>query len=323
MTRLTTLDDIAAARNALPAWVRRTPILPLARNSAEVGKEKLFLKCENLQVTGAYKIRAAFTVLRSLTEEQRKQGLVVTSSGNFAQAYAFAGAQTGVPIVVVMLDSTSPYKVENTKGYGAEVVFCGSDALARQSVVERVAKERGMLAIDNWEYPPIVPGHASIGMEIVEDCPDVETVLVPVSSGGMAAGVATAVKLSNPKVKVVGVQPEKANAAYVSLQKGAPTAIDYWDSMADGLSARRPGEFPFRHLQEYMDEIVLISEKDIAHAFRTILYRTKLLGEPAGVVAAAAFLSGKVDAGRKTVAVLSGGNVTEEMVQKMLALSAG
>lgn len=323
MTRLTTLDDIAAARNALPAWVRRTPILPLARNSAEVGKEKLFLKCENLQVTGAYKIRAAFTVLRSLTDEQRKQGLVVTSSGNFAQAYAFAGAQTGVPIVVVMLDSTSPYKVENTKGYGAEVVFCGSDALARQSVVERVAKERGMLAIDNWEYPPIVPGHASIGMEIVEDCPDVETVLVPVSSGGMAAGVATAVKLSNPKVKVVGVQPEKANAAYVSLQKGAPTAIDYWDSMADGLSARRPGEFPFRHLQEYMDEIVLISEKDIAHAFRTILYRTKLLGEPAGVVAAAAFLSGKVDAGRKTVAVLSGGNVTEEMVQKMLALSAG
>jgi len=323
VTRLTTLDDINAARNALPAWIRRTPILPLARNSAEVGKEKLFLKCENLQVTGAYKIRAAFTVLRSLTDEQRKQGLVVTSSGNFAQAYAYAGAQVGVPIVVVMLDSTSPYKVENTKGYGAEVVFCGNDALARQSVVERVAKERGMLAIDNWEYPPIVPGHASIGMEIVEDCADVETVLAPVSSGGMAAGIATAVKLSNPKVRVIGVQPEKANAAYVSLQKGAATAIDYWDSMADGLSARRPGEFPFRHLQEYMDEIVLISEQDIAHAFRTILYRGKMLGEPAGVVAAAAFLSGKVDSGRKTVAVLSGGNVTEDMVQKMLAMSAG
>jgi len=323
VTRLTTLDDINAARNALPATIRRTPILPLARNSAEVGKEKLFLKCENLQVTGAYKIRAAFTVLRSLTDEQRKQGLVVTSSGNFAQAYAYAGAQMGVPIVVVMLDSTSPYKVENTRGYGAEVVFCGSDALARQSVVEQVAAERGMTAIDNWEYPPIVAGHASIGLEIVEDCPDVETVLVPVSSGGMAAGIATAVKLSNPKVRVVGVQPEKANAAYVSMQAGAPTAIDYWDSMADGLSARRPGEHPFRHLQEYMDEIVLVSERDIADAFRTILFRAKLMGEPAGVVAAAAFLSGKVDAGRKTVATLSGGNVTEEMVQKMLAMSAG
>ena len=229
----------------------------------------------------------------------------------------------GVPIVVVMLDSTSPYKVENTKGYGAEVVFCGSDALARQSVVERVAGERGMLAIDNWEYPPIVAGHASIGLEIVEDCPDVETVLVPVSSGGMAAGIATAVKLSNPKIRVIGVQPEHANAAYVSMQKGEPTAIDYWDSMADGLSARRPGEHPFRHLQAYMDEIVLISEQDIAEAFRTILFRTKMLGEPAGVVAAAAFLSGKVDTTRKTVAMLSGGNVTEEMVQKMLTMSKG
>ena len=323
MPRLTTFDEIEAARNALPAAIRRTPILPLARSSAETGKEKLFLKCENLQVTGAYKIRAAFTVLRSLSVEQRKRGLVVTSSGNFAQAYAYAGAQMGVPTVVVMLDSTSPYKVDNTRGYGAEVVFCGSDALARQSVVERVAEERGMTAIDNWEYPPIVPGHASIGLEIVEDCPDAETVLVPVSSGGLAAGIATAVKLSNPKIKVIGVQPERANAAYVSMQKSEPTAIDYWDSMADGLSARRPGEHPFRHLQEYMDEIVLVSERDIADAFRTILFRTKMLGEPAGVVAAAAFLSGKVDGGRKTVATLSGGNVAEEMVQNMLAMSAG
>jgi threonine dehydratase len=323
VTGLTTLDDIKTARAALPAAIRRTPILPLARNSAEVGKENLFLKCENLQVTGAYKVRAAFTVLRSLSDAQRKRGLVVTSSGNFAQAYAYAGAQMGVPIVVVMLDSTSAYKVENTKGYGAEVVFCGTDALARQPIVESLAKERGMTAIDNWEYPPIVAGHASIGMEIVEDCPDVETVLAPVSSGGMAAGIATAVKLSNPKVRVVGVQPEKANAAYVSMQQGEATAIDYWDSMADGLSARRPGEYPFRHLQEYMDEIVLISERDIADAFRTILYRGKLLGEPAGVVAAAAFLSGKVDTGRKTVAMLSGGNVTEDAVRNMLAMSGG
>ena len=322
MPRLATLDDIKAAREALPSYVRRTPILPVARNSAEVGHEKLFLKCENLQVTGAYKVRAAFTVLRSLTDEQRSNGLVVTSSGNFAQAYAYAGAAMGVPIVVVMLDSTSPFKVENTKGYGAEVVFCGTDALQRQPTVDRIAAERGMTAVDNWEYPPIVPGHASIGLEIVEDCPDVETVLVPVSSGGVAAGIATAVKLSNPAVKVIGVQPERANAAYVSMEKGEPTAIDYWDSMADGLSARRPGEYPFRHLREYMDEIVLISAQDIADAFRTILFRAKLMGEPAGVVAAAAFLTGKVDTGRKTVATLTGGNVTEDVVEKMLAMSS-
>ena len=322
MTRLATLEDIKAARDAMPPVIRRTPTLPLARSSSEVGKEKLFLKCENLQVTGAYKIRAAFAVLQSLTDEQREKGLVVTSSGNFAQAYGYAGAQMGVPIVVVMLDSTSPFKVENTKGYGAEVVFCGSDALARQSVVEQVARDRGMTAIDNWEYPPIVPGHGTIGLEIVEDCPDVEAVLVPVSSGGHAAGIAAAVKLTNPAIKVIGVQPERANAAYVSMEKGEATAIDYWDSMADGLSARRPGEYPFRHLQEYMDEIVLISEQDIADAFRTILFRGKMLGEPAGVTAPAAFLAGKIDTSRKTVASLSGGNVTEDMVQKMMAMSA-
>jgi threonine dehydratase len=322
VTSLTTLDDIRAARAKLPDVIRRTPIVPLARDSAEVGREKLFLKCENLQVTGAYKVRAAFTVMNSLSEAQRAKGLVVTSSGNFAQAYAYAGALMDVPVVVVMLDNTSPYKVEQTRGYGAEVVFCGTDALARQPTVDRVAEERGMLAIDNWEYPPIVPGHASLGMEIVEDCPDVETVLTPVSSGGVAAGIATAVKLVNPSIRVIGVQPEKANAAYVSMQKGEPTAIDYWDSMADGLSARRPGEHPFRHLQEFLDEIVLVSEQDIADAFRTILFRTKLMGEPAGVVAAAAFLAGKVDTSRKTVAALTGGNVTEAVVQKMLEMSA-
>lgn len=323
MSDLTTLDEIRAARASLPDVIRRTPILPLARDSAEVGREKLFLKCENLQVTGAYKVRAAFTVMNSLSEAQRARGLVVTSSGNFAQAYAYAGALMKVPVVVVMLDGTSPYKVEQTRGYGAEVVFCGTDALARQPTVERVAEERGMLAIDNWEYPPIVPGHASIGTEILEDCPDVETVLTPVSSGGLTAGIAAAVKLANPGIRVIGVQPEKANAAYVSLRKGEPTAIDYWDSMADGLSARRPGEHPFRHLQAFLDEIVLISEQDIADAFRTILFRAKLMGEPAGVVAAAAFLSGKVDASRKTVAALTGGNVTEAVVRKMLDMSAG
>lgn len=322
MAELTTLDDIQAARAGLPDLIRRTPIIPLARDSAEVGQEKLFLKLENLQVTGAYKPRAAFAMLNALLAEQRAKGVVMTSSGNFAQAFGCAGKRMGIPIVVVMLDRTSPYKIEATRGYGAEVVFCGTDALQRQPTVARVAAERGMTAIDTWEEPPITAGHGSIGLEIVEDCPDVETVLVPVSSGGVAAGIATAVKESLPHVKVIGVQPERANAAYVSLREGTPTAIDYWDSMADGLSAVRPGEFPFRHLQKYLDEIVLISEADIAAAFRTLLFRAKQLTEPAGAVAAAAFLSGKVDQSRKTVAAVTGGNLTEEMVQKMLAMSA-
>lgn len=320
-TTLTGLSTIIKARDRQPAFIRRTPVLPLARNSLETGRERLFLKCENLQVTGAYKIRAASNMLASLEPAQREPGVVLTSSGNFAQAFAYAGRELGIPVCVVMLDNTSEYKVEATRAHGAEVFFSGLDALARQPTVERVARERGWLAIDTWEEVPIIPGHATIGLEILEQMPDVEQVLVPVSSGGVAAGVATAIKLSRPKVKVIGVQPERANAAYVSMQAGSPTAIDYWDSIADGLSARRPGEFPFAHLQAYLDDIVLITEADIGRAFRTLLYRAKLLSEPAGTVAAAAFLAEKVDTNLTTVAALTGGNLTDETASKLLALA--
>jgi len=190
--------------------------------------------------------------------------------------------------------------------------------LARQPTAEKVAKERGMTVIDTWEERPIPAGHGSIGLELLDQMPDVECVLAPVSSSGLIAGVATAIKETAPHVKVVGVQPERANAAYVSLKAGEPTAIDYWDSTADGLSAVRPGAFPFAHVQRYVDDLVLISEGDIAAAFRTLLYRGKILGEPAGVVAAAGFLSGKIDQARKTLALVTGGNVTPEVARRLL-----
>ena len=315
MTDLTELKDIEAARAGLPADIRRTPIIPLARDSTEIGDERCFLKCENLQVTGAYKVRPAFTVLNALPNNARDRGVVLMSSGNFAQAFAYAGRKMGVPITVVMLDHTSAYKVQATRGHGGDVYFCGTDALERQPTVERIAAERGMTAIDTWEEPPITAGHGTIGLEIVEDFPDVQQVLVPVSSGGAAAGIATAVKERRPDVKVIGVQPERANAAYVSLMAGEPTTIDYWDSIADGLSAVRPGVFPFRHLQRYLDDIVLISEIDIANAFCVLRDRAKLIAEPAGVVATAAFLSGKVDTALTTVSAVTGGNVTTETIQ--------
>jgi len=319
---LTTLADVERARDALPDVVRRTPLLPLARSSAEIGDERLFLKCECLQVTGAYKVRAAFNVMHEMSAEQRARGIVLSSSGNFAQAFAYAGRRMDVPIVVVMLDRTSAYKVEATRAHGAEVVLCGNAAAARQPTVERIAAERGMTAIDTWEERPIPAGHGTIGLEILEQCPGVEQVLVPVSSGGVAAGIAAAVKLSRPEVRVVGVQPERANAAWVSRREGRPTAIDYWDSIADGLSAVRPGEFPFAHLQRFVDDIVLISERELAEAARTLLFRAKLLSEPAGAVASAGFLAAKADTEAITVAVVTGGNLTEETLQRLLAMSA-
>lgn len=315
---LTTLDEITSARDSLPDFIRRTPLLPLALKSMDIGQEKLHVKCENLQVTGAYKIRAACNVLRSLDDEERARGVVLTSSGNFAQAFAYAGREMGIAICVVMLDSTSDYKVAATREHGAEVVLCGDDALARQPAVERIAVERNMKAIDTWEARPIIAGHASMGLEILEQAPQVEQVVVPVSSGGVAAGIATAIKLNKPSVRVVGVQPERANAAYVSREAGEPVAIDYWDTIADGLSARRPGEFPFAHLQQYLDDIVLVSEQDIGNAFRVLLERGKLLAEPAGAVAAAGYLAGKVDTALHTVATVTGGNLTMQTVDRLL-----
>lgn len=322
MTDLVTLKEIREAHDALPDIIRRTPIVPLARNPADVGREHLFLKLENLQVTGAYKVRAAFNMIRVLGPANLKRGLVMTSSGNFAQAFALAGRMLDVPIVVVMMDRTSPFKVEAARGYGAEVVFCGDDALARQPTAARIAAERGMTVIDTWEERPIPAGHGSIGLELLAQMPDVECVLAPVSSSGLIAGVATAIKESAPHISVIGVQPERANAAYVSRQQGTPTAIDYWDSMADGLSAVRPGAFPFAHVQRYVDDIVLVSEDEIAEAFRTLLFRGKILGEPAGVVAAAGFLAGRVPQDRTTLALVTGGNVVPDIARRLLAAGA-
>jgi len=318
---LTTLAEIHEARDALPTCIRKTPIVALSRDSAEIEAERLFLKAECLQVTGAYKIRAVFNVMRLLSAEQRKRGVIMTSSGNFAQAFAFAGRTLGVPVAVVMLDDTSDYKVEVTRGHGAEVVFCGADANQRQPTVERVAAERGMLALDTWEEQPIPAGHGTLGLEILDQCPDVEQVLVPTSSGGLTAGVASALKLTRPNIKVIGVQPARANAAHLSLKSGARTAIDDWQSIADGLSARIPGAYPFAHLQAFVDDIVLVEERDIGVAFKTILLRAKLLAEPAGAVAAAAWLAGKVDQNLKTVALVSGGNLTQATMQHLFALA--
>lgn len=321
MSLLVSFEDILDARSRLHPAVRHTPLVPVARDSMEIGNETLFLKCENLQVTGAYKVRAAFTMLDRLTPEQKAKGVVLTSSGNFAQAFAYAGRLMNVPIAVVMLRQTSPYKIKMTEDHGADVILC-DDAMGRQPLVEKTAQEHGMTAIDTWEEYWITAGHASLGLEICEDMPDVQQVLIPVSSGGVAGGTAAAIKHILPNVRTIGVQPERANAAYVSRQKGELTTIDYWDSIADGLSSRRPGARPFAHLEAYIDDIVLVSEPDIGRAFKTIHERAKLLGEAAGVVAAAAFLSGKVDTSLKSVATLTGGNLTEESIRKLEALAS-
>ncbi len=178
-----------------------------------------------------------------------------------------------------------------------------------------------MTVIDTWEERAIIAGHGTLGLEILEDRSDIEQILVPVSSGGMAAGVAAAVKQLAPQVRVIGVQPVGANAAYLSLAAGQPVSIDHWNTIADGLSARRPGEYPFAHLQRYLDEIVLVEERDIAIAHMQLRRRAKIIAEPAGAVSVAAYLSGRVDVNRRTVAVVSGGNLSDESFRALEQLA--
>jgi threonine dehydratase len=312
-----TIDEVRAAAKSLPAVVRRTPLLPFACDPSAIGRETLFLKLENLQAIGAYKVRAAFTMVLALNREQRARGIVLASSGNFAQGFALAGRHLNVPTRVVMLVSTSRYKIEATRALGAQVELFDGPALERQTRVEALGRELGMTVIDTWEERPIIAGHGTLGLELLGDLRDVEQILVPVSSGGLAAGVAAAVKQSAPRVKVIGVQPRGANAAYLSLAAGHPISIQHWDTIADGLSARRPGAYPFAHLQKYLDGIVLIEERDIALAHVALRRRAKIIAEPAGAVAVAAFLSGQVDVSRRTIAVVSGGNLTDETLHTL------
>jgi threonine dehydratase len=319
--RYVSVAEIENARRALPALVRRTPLWPCAVDRAEIGHERLFLKLENFQPTGAYKVRAAFTMVASLTPEQRAHGIVLTSSGNFAQAFALAGRHFGVRTCVVMLASTSPYKIAAARALGAEVDLFNGPALERQSRVIALGRERDMSVIDTWEEHSIITGHGTLGLEMLDDMPEVDQILVPVSSGGLAAGVAAAVKQVAPHVSVIGVQPIGANAAYRSLAAGHAVTIDDWNTIADGLSARRPGERPFRHLQRFLDEIVLIEERDIARAHLMLHDRAKVIAEPAGVVSVAAFLSGRVDVRRRTIAVVSGGNLTQEVLHTLARMA--
>ena len=319
MTELITLKEIEEARAGLPPDIRWTPLVPFSRNSAEVGNERLHLKLENLQVTGAYKPRAAFHILGSLTPEERARGVVMSSSGNFAQAFAYAGKRLGIPVVVVMMENMSPYKIEAIRGYGTEIVFCENRYSARKPMMEKIARERGMHVINTAEDRRVAIGHAGIGLEILDDMPDVETVIVPCSSGGLIAGVASAIKLRSPGVRIVGVNPEGGAAIHRSLEAGEPVTLDRWESMADGLSATRPGDFPFAHIRERVDEVVLVSEEEIAEAFRLLFSRGKILAEPSGAVSVAAWMTDRAGEGAKTIAVISGGNVAAEAVSTLLA----
>lgn len=314
---LVTIDDVRAAAERIAGAVVRTPLLPSPWADPE---RPLWLKPESLQPTGAFKLRGARNAIARLDERDRRRGVVTYSSGNHAQAVAFAARSVGIAATIVMPDVTPQVKIDNTRAYGAEVVLVPIDR--RETAALEIVADRGAVLVPPFDHPDIIAGQGTIGAEIAEDLPDVDAVLTPVSGGGLASGIGTAIRALCPNARVIGVEPALAADTAESLRAGS---IVDWPverrarTIADGLRSQ-PSELTFAHLRVVLDDVVTVSEDEIRSAMAVLAHRGRLVAEPSGAVPLAAYLyhGDAVPAGR-TVVVISGGNVDPGMLADVLA----
>ena len=317
MSALVEPAAIEAAAERIRGTVRRTPLVDVT----DVAGRSLHLKCENLQVAGAFKIRGACNLVTQIASGPDVRGVITYSSGNHAQAVACAARGLGLPAVVVMPETAPAVKVEGTRSYGAEVLFEGTTSVQRKRRAEAVAAERGLTMVPPFDHPEIIAGQGTVGSEILEDRPSVETVYAPIGGGGLIAGVAAALKQRRPSTRVVGVEPVGAAAMARSVEAGAPVTLDAVESIADGLLPVRPGDLTFAHVAAFVDRIVTVEDDAIAAAVRWLATRAKLVVEPSGAATVAAVLfSGRSDAAADgaTVAILSGGNIAPAKLAALL-----
>jgi threonine dehydratase len=311
MTQSVSLDDIRAAAARVSKIARLTPLLDV---SAPAGTA-LLLKCENLQPGGAFKIRGAYNMVAQLTDEERRRGVITFSSGNHGQAMALAARELGAPAVVVMPTTAPKVKIEGVKGFGAEVIFAGTTSTERRERAEAEAKARGLTIVPPFDHPWIVSGQGTAGLEILEQRPDVATVIVPIGGGGLAAGVAAAVKLSRPGLRVIGVEPAGAAKMKASLDAGHPVTLDRTQSVADGLLPVRPGDLTFALVRQFVDSVVTVEDQQIIDAVLWLYRHAKIVVEPSGAASVAAALAGAGAPG-PAVAIISGGNIDRERLEE-------
>jgi len=317
---LVTLAEMRSAAARIRGGVRPPP---LVQGSSSPGATAVLLKCENMQVAGAFKIRGAANMLARLGPEDLARGVITYSSGNHGQALACAASLLGVPAVVVMPTSAPSVKVIGTRGYGAEVVFAGTTSAERKAEAERIQQARRLVMVPPFDHPWIIEGQGTVGLEIIEDCPGVEDVYVPVGGGGLLAGVAAAVKALKPEARIIGVEPAGAAKMSRSLAAGAPVTLDHTSSIADGLLPVRPGDLTFAHARTLVHEVITVDEDGLADAVRFLAREAKIVVEPSGAATVAAIRQrfGSPDRlERTTVAVLSGGNMG---LEKLAAIFAG
>ncbi len=322
---LVTLDDIRAAVPRVGFVARRTPLLgPYACGSGMSGSAegsaspRLWLKCENLQPAGAFKIRGACNMIAQLPPAARAAGIITYSSGNHGQAVALVAQRLGIPAVIVMPETAPQVKVDGVRQCGAEVVFAGTTSIQRRTEAEAIAERRGLTMVPPFDHPWIVAGAGTVGLEILEQCPQATTIYVPMGGGGLISGVATAVKQMRAGVRIVGVEPAGAAKMSASLAAGQPVTLEHTTSIADGLLTVRPGDLTFAHVREYVDDVVTVPDEAIAAAVRWLFREARLVAEPSGAASVAAVQLAGLSADANVVAVVSGGNVEPEAFSRYI-----
>ncbi|MDQ0429763.1 threonine dehydratase [Planomicrobium stackebrandtii] len=314
---MVSLEDVRKAQERIENVIHKTPIITSSLLNERCDLQ-IFLKAEHLQKTGSFKIRGATNAVKQAMAEGARF-ITAASSGNHGQAVAYIAGQLGIPAAIVVPKDANRAKVEAIKAYGAKVEYCGTTSAERIPRAKQLAEDNSGIYIPPYDHPAVIAGQGTVGLEILEQLPDIGAIVVPVGGGGLIGGILCAVKFLKPEVRVIGVEPETANDTFLSLQKGIITAISGTSTIADGLRTSQPGDLTFPILREHLDELVLVSETEIKEAFQFLLERTKQLVEPSGATALAAVMSGKVSAANEKVAVvLSGGNIDLHQIPDFL-----
>jgi threonine dehydratase len=317
-----TLEDFADARRVLTGVAQETPI-ELSRYLSELLGQDVFLKCENLQRTGSYKIRGAYYRMSKLSAEEKAKGVVAASAGNHAQGVAFAARELGIKATIFTPVGVALPKLQATRAYGADVVLAGLNIIEPLRRAQEFADTTGAIRIPPFDHPDVIAGQGTVGLEIAEQVPQVTTVIVPIGGGGLMAGVASAMKQTatrdGRKIRIIGVQAENAAAYPPSLKHHKPVEVTVGPTICDGIAVQKPGTMNFDIIQSLVDEVVTVSDDDTARAILVLLERAKLVVEPAGAVGVAAILAGKIKTSGPTVVVLSGGNIDPMILERVIS----
>jgi threonine dehydratase len=312
------IETIRAARERIGGRVHRTPLLGSSQIGAQTGT-RLWFKAEALQKTGSFKVRGVFNRIAHMNEAERSRGLITISAGNHAQAVAYAACVEGVRATVVMPAHASPAKVEASRAYGADVVLHG-DVFAAFARMQELREQHGFTLLHPFDDEVVIAGHASAGLEILEDLPDVDVVIVPIGGGGLISGIAAAIKLQRPLVRIIGVEPEGAATMSRALAAGEVVRLESIVTIADGLAPPSVGEVTLEHAKAFVDDVVTVTDPEIVRAMALIMTRTKLVVEPSGAAGLAALLSGRVTTSpdQRVVVVASGGNLDLERLKELI-----